>query len=189
VALLAGAAAVTLPRAALASEADPLLALWRRYVDLEAEQDLVFRPAVALRAALAARWGEPMSPVSAADLWGHDPEYQKLPGLNAESDRFTDLRADLSELMAATPATSLAGLRVKVRLAIGVWPRGRSWDETEFHEDVALAALQDADRLLTAFGEGDRWHDQPPRRPRQSSTSPPRSPGCASSLRRPAMPC
>jgi hypothetical protein len=164
-ALLAGAAAVALPRAALAAGtctdaellhtgADPLLTLWRRYVDVEAEQDRVFRPAVTLRAALAARWGEPMSPVSAADLWGHDPEYQKLPGLNAESDRFTDLRADLSELMAATPATSLAGLRVKVRLAIGIWPRGRSWDETEFHEDVALATLQDADRLLAAFGEG-----------------------------------
>jgi transposase len=42
----------------------------------------------------------------------------------------------------------------KPTLRQNLWPRGRSWDETEFHEDVALATLQDADRLLAAFGEG-----------------------------------
>jgi hypothetical protein len=153
-ALLAGAAAVALPRAALAADADPVLALWRRYVDTERQQDLVFRPAVALRAALTARWGELWAPLSATQLWDHDPEYPTLLALNAESDRLNWIQTEIGDEITATPATSLAELRIKVRLAMSLWPRGERLEETDDHEDVALAVLQDADRLLATHGEG-----------------------------------
>ena len=68
-ALLAGAAAVTLPRPVRAAGtdrdagllgpgADPVLALWRHYNDLLRQQDPISDSADALRAALTARWGE-----------------------------------------------------------------------------------------------------------------------------------
>ena len=61
VALAGTALALLGSRAAAAAEpagTDPVLALWRHYNDLLRQQDLVSDSATALRAVLAARWGE-----------------------------------------------------------------------------------------------------------------------------------
>jgi hypothetical protein len=147
-ALVAAAVAATLPHTALAAGADPVLALWRQSLELDCQQDRALKPTCALRAALVARWGEPRYPVSAADLWGHDPEYHELSRLIDESDRISQLQTDIEDAIAATPATSLAGLKVKVRLAMSLWPTGKLLEETDHHEDFALEVLRDADRLL-----------------------------------------
>jgi hypothetical protein len=163
-ALLAGAAAVTLPRAALAggapsaalvAAADPVLALWRHYNDLLRQQDPVSHSATALRAALVARWGNAGAATLPANiLWGHDPQYAELVRLNTESDRLGGLIMDTGYAIEDTPATSLAGLRAKIQCAIQLWPTNQDYfDNCDYHEDFALAALRDADRLLGSRGE------------------------------------
>jgi hypothetical protein len=130
-----------------------VLALWRRYVDLERASDRAYRPAAALHAALVARYGKGGAQTSVADLWGHDPDFPELERLNEESDRLNELQMEAGDTIAATPATSLAGLRAKVRLAMSLWPTGSLLEYTDYHEDFALAVLRDADRLLAIHGE------------------------------------
>jgi hypothetical protein len=88
------------------------------------------------------------------DLWGHDPGLSELERLNDECDRRNHLVMEMRDTIAATPATPLAGLRIKVRLAMSLWPHGPLLEETAYHEDFALAVLRDADRLLALRGEG-----------------------------------
>jgi hypothetical protein len=158
-AALVAAYAATLPPSALAARTgpgdDPVLALWREYVDLMRRGNQVHCRAVALRAEVVARCGEPVgSKSSAAELWNHDPEYPELMRLHAESGRLCGLQAAVGEAIAAVPATSLAGLRIKVQLAMSLWPTGKLLEEADYHEDFAMAVLRDADRLLASRGEG-----------------------------------
>jgi hypothetical protein len=159
VALARTALALLGSRAAAAAEpagTDPVLALWRHYNDLLRQQDPVSDSTTALRAVLAARWGKAGEATLPADiLWGHDPQYAELRRLINESDRLGGLILDTGDAMADTPAASLAGLRGKIQLAISLWPTNQDYlDNCEYHEDVALAVLRDADRLLAIQGEG-----------------------------------
>jgi hypothetical protein len=149
-ALLAGAAAVTLPRPVRAAGTDrdagllgpgagPVLALWRHYNDLLRQQDPISDSADALRAALTARWGEAgMATLSASILWGHDPDHHELIRLNTECDRLTALITDTSDTMADTPAESIAGARAKIQLAISLCPADPDYLENcDYHEPLA----------------------------------------------------
>jgi hypothetical protein len=65
--------------------------------------------------------------------------------LLGESDqRVVDL-CDLTEQMIATPATTLAGVRAKMRVGLDLWPED---DAPDWHEETAFAFMTDALRLL-----------------------------------------
>jgi hypothetical protein len=53
---------------------------------------------------------------------------------------------DATDLIIATPATTLPGLLLKLQVALDVWPPSN--EDAEYHEDAAVAAIRDAVRLL-----------------------------------------
>lgn len=80
--------------------------------------------------------------------WGDDPATAEYERLIDESDRMNGEQTAVTDAMMATPATSAAGILAKMRVAVEIWPPGRPHEDTEYHEDVALAFMRDAVRLL-----------------------------------------
>ena len=152
---LLGAAAVA-PLAALPAVAavplagDQVLASVARLQALRAAQDAVFAREVAARAALVARWGEIPSGLSGHAHWGRDRAYPEFDRLVDECDALSERITTLIEEIADTPASSLAGLLAKVRLAIGECPEQLRCNpgSREWHEMVMFKALDDVERVL-----------------------------------------
>ncbi|MFP5248851.1 MAG: hypothetical protein ACLGP3_03385 [Acidobacteriota bacterium] len=146
---LLGAAALPVALAVPPAKADdPVLALYQRRKAIEAAQAVIDRQVHALRAELVERWGKRQRDVSFAEQCGQDPAFPEFNRLCNESDRLNGESTALIDCMMKMPATSAAGVLVKLRLALEVWPSGRSDEELEYHEAVALACMRDAVRLL-----------------------------------------
>lgn len=126
-ALLTGAAAVPLAGlGALAGmEAEPVLALARRWHEMEAEH-------TAAAARLDAAW-------QAGDTAAYDV-------IDAEIEAICDRHCELQAEIAATPARSLAGIVAKLRVAAVYL--GNDPDRRDAEDDLMLSALHDAERLL-----------------------------------------
>jgi hypothetical protein len=132
------AAGLTVPALA---QTDPALDLYDRYRRTEAEQDQIKPRADIVRSCLTAKWG---TLPTAYLAWAEDPDSAELTRLNKISDDCTARLCDITDELMVTPASSLAGLRAKLEIAIELWPT----TEGELHEDVALAFMRDAVRLL-----------------------------------------
>lgn len=131
-------------KAAYAPPADPVLVLARLYRDVEAAGDRLDKQSRAISYRMTAEYGRLTGEQSADDLWGADPEFGELLRINRECDGFTEQLCEITDAMVATPATTLAGIAAKMQVAIELFPR----ETGDFYEDVALAALKDAVRLL-----------------------------------------
>jgi hypothetical protein len=105
-------AGLTTPALAVADD-DPVVALYRRYAAAEAASETANEKLAQLRAILSARWGE-------RGEWKHDPDYREFQRLYGEGDqRVVDL-CDLATQMIETPATTLAGVRAKMRVGLSL---------------------------------------------------------------------
>ena len=125
---------------------DPTVDLYRRYRAIESEQELIEPRADIIRSCLTAKWGELPGAYLA---WAEDPDSVELTRLTKLSDNCTERLCDLTDAMMVTPATTLAGLRAKLEIAIELWPT----TEGELHEDVAIAFMHDAVRLLGGYAD------------------------------------
>jgi hypothetical protein len=119
---------------------DPVGALYRRYHEAEEASKNTDRNIDSLRAILTRRWGE-------FSNWKHDSDYLVFKRLLDESNQLVSDLCDLIHQMMATPATTLAGVRAKMRVGLGLWPYGDDY-EPEWHEEAAFAYMTDALRLL-----------------------------------------
>ena len=138
---LATLAAALTAGLSLPAQTDPALDLYDRYRRTEAEQDQIKPRADIVRSCLTAKWG---TLPTAYLAWAEDPDSAELTRLNKISDDCTARLCDITDELMVTPASSLAGLRAKLEIAIELWPT----TEGELHEDVALAFMRDAVRLL-----------------------------------------
>jgi hypothetical protein len=122
------------------TEDDPVVALYRRYQEAEETSKNTDRNVDSLRAILMRRWGE-------FSDWKHDSDYLAFKRLLDESNQRVNDLCDLTQQMMATPATTLAGVRAKMRVGLGLWPYGDDY-KPEWHEIAAFAFMTDALRLL-----------------------------------------
>jgi hypothetical protein len=119
---------------------DPVVALYRRYQEAEETSKNTNRNVDSLRAILTRCWGE-------FSDWKHDSNYLVFKRLLDESNQRVNDLCDLPQQMMATPATTLAGVRAKMRVGLGPWPFGDDY-KPEWHEKAAFAYMTDALRLL-----------------------------------------
>ncbi len=145
---IAGENSVEHPSALLVATADdPLETLCGRYLAVEARAAPIEAEHTAVRAGLIERWGELTRGETAHERWGHDAAEADLRRLMHASDALNDESRELLEAIQETPARSLAGIVVKLRIATEIWPE-RFRRGLEFHEEFAIEAISDAVCLL-----------------------------------------
>jgi hypothetical protein len=128
---------------------DPVIALYRRYLEVETAGDVVYARHKILRAALIERNGDPGKlQCSAKSIWGHDPSYAEFCASFDETDRLGAVSTDLIQQMMKTPAATLAGLLAKLTVGMNLWAPAKPADDTDFDEEAARAFMADAVRLL-----------------------------------------
>jgi hypothetical protein len=125
---------------------DPVVALYRRHQEAEETSKNTNRNVDSLRAILTRCWGE-------FSDWKHDPNYLVFKRLLDESNQCVNDLCDLTQQMMTTPATTLAGVRAKMRVGLGLWPYGDDYEKhAQLHEEAAFAFMTDALRLLDEVG-------------------------------------
>ena len=126
----------------VAATDDPLLHLHRQYLATQAAEALACDRLEAIRNRVAGRCGPGINDPAVQALWSRDPEHSALSAALSECDELTQQLRDITDLMVETPATTPAGVAVKLLVAIDVFPE--PGERTEYHERVALAVMMDA---------------------------------------------
>ncbi len=141
---------IGLPVAAVAETLpDPVVALfakWRATEDAIAGLDPKHTE---LRAAFVSQYGEMLKPGSDVDGWRNDPRRGELGDLTEAVNDLCDESTALIDAMMETPAASLEGIRCKMIVGLDVWKFiERPNVEAEYHDDMTVAFLRDAVRVL-----------------------------------------
>jgi hypothetical protein len=126
---------------------------WLALQETAAALKRVDSSAAELRAELVARYGEILGNWTNAKHWEGDPDRARLRHLIAESDRLGGIEADQLDDLLTCPAESIGDLSLKLSAVLGVWrEKPKHFEEaSEYHEDIALTFMQDAE---TFFGRG-----------------------------------
>lgn len=136
--------------AAIAADDAELIALYRRWRAAEDAREAASDRAAAIRERLTRIYGEaPLGLTAARALWGNDPAFPVLRREIEESNRQGADSGDLADELFALDASSIAGVLVKVRIAIE-WADPPS-DETTYSEEIAIDALKNVERVLEAI--------------------------------------
>ena len=140
-----GLSAAAVPATA-AAQADPVLALYAKWQAVVDQLAIVNERHVGLRADFVRRYGETCE---RPDAWDRDPRRAELDALTVQHTELSDESTALVDLMQATPATSIEGIRCKMLVALNVWKFiERPAANIEYQDEMTVAFLRDAVRVL-----------------------------------------
>ncbi len=146
-------ASIGLPAAAAPSlptvGSDPVVAFYAKWQATENAIAALNSKHVELRNAFVARYGDMGHQGSNDEGWRNDPRAGQLHGLTQALNDACDESTGFIDAMMETPATSLEGIRCKMIVGLDVWRFiERPGVEAEYHDDMTVAFLRDAARLL-----------------------------------------
>lgn len=126
--------------------ADPVLVLYREYLELDRESEAVHRIHSAKRQEFVARHGECIRNPHVQALWKSDPQRGELDRLVKVSNVASDRLCDATEAVVDAAPTTLEGLRAKVLVALDLFPSSHD----EWFEKVAQDVLKEVATWLAA---------------------------------------
>ena len=126
-----------------------LIVLYQRWLHAIAGSEAASDRAGAIRERLVRIYGRAGWDAPAPVLWGHDPAYPTLLREVKESDRLAAESDDLADEIFALDAGGIAGVLVKVRIAIEC--ADPPSDETSYPVEIAIVALKEVERVLEAL--------------------------------------
>jgi hypothetical protein len=132
--------------------ADPVVVLYQQYVALENAQKPISAQEGELRAGFVERYGERRLDYSVIPQWETDQSYDELRRLVQECDEFTTRITAVIVTMIDTPATTMAGALAKLHVGNDMWADTRRGNCSGIMEDIARAAMADAQRVLEEAG-------------------------------------
>lgn len=141
-------------RPSAASSQDQCVALLERFRALNAQSEAANRQHEAVREVMVTRHGElARDRPEIWEAWNADADYDQLVKFDAEATHAIAQSLNVVDQVLTAVPTSLAGIRAKLELIVELWPPGADpvsprYGESELHEDVALAVVREAVRLL-----------------------------------------
>jgi hypothetical protein len=128
---------------------DPVIALYQRFLQLEAEAMHLTRVRNTVNARLVERCGPPNALPDGRHIWDQNPEYSLVHELLERSDAFTRASLSVQEQLLATPPVSLDGLRAVLKFALSQQPDGLGAGE-DWHFEVAISILNNVAAFVVA---------------------------------------
>ena len=130
---------------------DPVIALYRQFLKIEAASRPFEVQCGTLRDELVAEYGAPNSARSTLALWGCDPRYSAMADAVDTFNTMHSQQWEVADQILETPATTQAGALAKLEVALQRW---NGWDlsEEDQHIRAMYTSVEDAIRVLKAGG-------------------------------------